>query len=67
MGTGPGAPAVRRLEQRFLTGLDRSVAHRIRDRAQGRGPTPTPFIGPPLEPTPLGPPELAPRTPFPAP
>lgn len=58
------------LEVRYLHALDGAVERRIISSAHGvgRGPTPTPSIGPPLEPTPLGPPELAPpRPPTPGP
>lgn len=65
----PIDPADRRLANRFLGALDRSLARRLGSAAPhgGRGPTPTPWIGAPLEPPPLGPPELAPRTPVPGP
>ena len=67
--SGSTKPVAQPLVGRYLAELDRSVAGRIRSSASssGRGPTPTPWIGPSLEPTPLGPPELAPRTPVPGP
>lgn len=57
------------LTKRFLDTLDHAVERRIRSASGGihHGPTPTPWIGPPLEPTPLGPPELVPPPPGPRP
>lgn len=65
----PGDTHSQSLAGRYLAALDQEVTSRLRQRVRGVkfGPTPTPWIGPPLEPTPLGPPELAPRPPIPSP